>query len=100
MKVTYEYETGKFTRDFKIIRLYDPDKGQAKCKLSGLPCWVNSEMCKKCPHYGGLISYKVHLDGFYLKCDHPEQKDSENIGNVISQYYDYVKEQALIAYYD
>lgn len=101
MEFNYDYKTRKITRDFKIVRVYSPINGSAKCRLSGLPCYVDSERCRKCIHFGGNLPVTVlRIDGFYIRCDHPEQKDSENIGNVIYAYYEWIEKQAIEAYYD
>lgn len=98
MEATYNYNTGIITRDFSVVREFEPIKGYAKCRLSGLPCYINSERCRKCSHYGGIISpLEVGIDGFYIKCDHPEQKDSENIDNILSAYYNWIQKKALKA---
>ncbi|MBO5628971.1 MAG: hypothetical protein J5965_07805 [Aeriscardovia sp.] len=87
MPANYTYKTGKIERDFRIVRCGE------KCKLSGLPTWVGEGRCNKCPYKEGLLT----LNGFYIACNHPEQKDSENIGEALQIFYEKFQRQALEA---
>lgn len=80
----FDYTTGKITRDFKLVY------GEEKCKLSGLPCWVGNDRCRKCKYYGGLFLYH----GFYILCKHPEQKETEN-WSAIDALYNKFRTEAL-----
>lgn len=79
MATTYDYQTGRITRDFHFIRWYEP------CKGSGLPCYAGSLRCQKCQHYKGSINpfsihiqYGMRLQDSYVYCGHPDKQDSEN----------------------
>ena len=87
MEAKFEYETGKVTRDFKIVRFGE------RCKLSGLPAYVGNERCRKCKHYGSMLV----LDGFFAACMHPEQKDSDNILKSLNIFYEQVRSETLNA---
>ena len=98
MAVTYDYETGRMTRDFHFVRY-----GEI-CRLSGLPAYVGGNRCKHCPCNDGYVdscSFGVEhwqdFDGSYIRCKHSEAKDSENIGDLLRAYYDFIQHRALCA---
>ena len=78
----FDYSTGVITRDFKVVSTDD------KCKLSGLPCYVGSERCKKCRHFAG--TYMFH--GFWIFCKSPEQEDTKNFAVIDAIYSDFRNE--------
>ena len=97
MAMTYDYSTGKITRDWHIRR------DEEKCRLSGLPAKVGGERCKKCPYNkGGKIDWKARdlADTFFTLCSHPEATDSENTGNVLWHIYETFEDEALAHMYD
>lgn len=101
MEEKFYYQTGKIIRDFKIVREWSYETGYTKCRLSGLPCYVGGDRCRKCSHYGGLLPIdEIKIDGFYIRCDHPEQKDSDNIEMVKHAYNEWLRRKAMIAYCD
>lgn len=87
----YEYQTGKITREEKIL------KAEVKCPLAFLPCRVGSEWCMcNCPHYFG----KVYLKGTferYILCKHPDAKDTYDNRAVLDQLYEDFETRALEA---
>lgn len=85
--ITYDYTTGKTTRDFKVVSTQDG------CKLSGLPCNVGSERCQKCKYYS--IMYCSLQHGSFVFCKHPEQKDTDNCWEVLDGFYSKFKIEAL-----
>lgn len=86
MATTYEYSTGKLTRDWHFVEIGTP------CKGSGLPCIVGNERCRKsCLHFKGLFQWCV-------KCGHPDKSDTENAP--IHDFYEEFQEEALTHMYD
>lgn len=92
MALTYDYNTGKITRDFKFV------KYREKCRGSGLPCYVGNDRCLKCKYNSGSIhpwtsleTTLSSLEESYVYCHHPEAKDSP--GYMIAQRVLYDKLQ-------
>lgn len=91
MGATYNYQTGKMTRDFKFV-----EQGDA-CRLSSLPARVGSEWCRKyCNHFDGIWS-RFRGPASYVRCKHPEAKDSEGCGEAIRTFYEELEHEALCA---
>ena len=97
MASTYEYATGKITLDFHLV------ESGSKCRLSGLPAYVDNDRCRKCSHYGGVIygwSFRTAFSNNtkdYVKCKHPEAKDSEGCEAAYQSYCKRLKYEALCA---
>lgn len=91
MGATYNYQTGKITRDFHFV-----EQGDA-CRLSSLPARVGSEWCRKyCNHFDGIWSRFI-CPASYVLCKHPEAKNSEGCGEAISTFYEELERKALCA---
>ena len=103
-QATYYYDTCKIERNFKFVRFNE------KCRLSGLPCYVGTtRRCEGCPHNGGSVSSfdirdvdhrYVGDNEQYVRCLHPDAKDSEGSGNFISMWYEHFRNEAITHYYD
>lgn len=99
IQATYDYHTCKTERNFKFVRFDE------KCRLSGLPCYVGTtDRCKGCPYNGGSVSgwdmgYYSSED-VYVRCMHPDAKDSEGSGEFIYMWYGYFRNEAMKHYYD
>lgn len=94
---TYNYETGKITRDFKFRRTGE------RCKLGGLPAKVGNDFCLRCKHNCGTQmdwTARDLEDLSFTKCNHPEAKDSENTESVKYTWYERFEQEALQHYYD
>lgn len=92
MALTYDYSTGKATRDFKIVKCGE------KCWGSGLPCYVGNDRCLKCKYNTGSI-HPWGSDS-YVYCHHPDAKDSPGHMIVQSALYDNLKVEAMSALYE
>ena len=95
MACTYNYETGKVTLDFHLVAYNEI------CTLRGLKGKAGNSECNRCPFYGGSYSdmSSIDLDSF-VKCKHPDAKDSEGSWAAKSKIYDDCEIQALIHMYD
>ncbi len=90
MGATYNYQTGKMTRDFKFV------KKDNVCRLSSLPVRVGSDWCKEyCNHYRGVFGN--FSKGFCVMCQHPDAKDSDGCEEIIRLFYEKLKLEALCA---
>lgn len=94
--MTYEYDTRKITRDFKLV------EEDEICRLSGLPARVGNIRCQKCKKYGGkLYSWQYgHIaddDNTYVICKHKDQKESNGCSKALSYLYDIFEHKALCA---
>ena len=97
MAMTYDYNTGKITRDWHIRR------HDEKCRLSGLPAKVGGDRCSKCQYHKGTeFDWQARdlEDTFFTLCSHPEATDSENTDNVLRGIYDDFEDKALAHMYD
>lgn len=97
MAMTYDYNTGKITRDWHIRR------HDEKCRLSGLPAKVGGDRCSKCQYHKGTeFDWQARdlEDTFFTICSHPEATDSENTENVLWRIYDRFESKALAHMYD
>jgi len=97
MAMTYDYNTGKITRDWHIRR------HDEKCRLSGLPAKVGGDRCSKCQYHKGTeFDWQARdlEDTFFTLCSHPEATDSENTENVLRGIYDDFEDKALAHMYD
>ena len=95
--MTYDYNTGKITRDWHIRR------HDEKCRLSGLPAKVGGDRCSKCQYHKRTEfdwQAKDLEDMFFTICLHPEATDSENTANVLWRIYDRFESKALAHMYD
>lgn len=97
MAMTYDYQTRKITRNWHIRRHNE------KCRLSGLPAYVGSDRCHKCPYNKGTEFNWQAIDledTFFTRCSHPEAKDSKNTGSILNRIYDEFENEALAHMYD
>lgn len=96
MACTYNYETGKITLDFHLVKY-----GEI-CDLRGVKGKVGSYACRGCPFNKGSISDMgdpVNWDSF-VKCKHPQAQDSESSRNLKCKIYEDFRNEALSHYYD
>jgi hypothetical protein len=93
MACTYNYETGKVTLDFHLVR-YDEI-----CELRGLKGRAGVEECHRCPFYGGSYCDWAKWESF-VKCKHPDAKDSEGSWTAKSDIIEKFIEEALTHFYD
>lgn len=95
---TYNYQTRQIEIDFHFV------EWDTKCKGSGLPCKAGSERCVKCQYFAGSIhpwSFRVEhygrLEESYVKCKHPEAKDSEGCATARHLFCEALEDAALCA---
>lgn len=95
MACTYNYETGKITLDFHLIAYNEI------CTLRGLKGKAGNSECHRCPFYGGSYTdmNSIEWDSF-VKCKHPDAKDSNGSLQVKHEIYEKFKEKALSHMYD
>lgn len=98
MSTTYSYDNRQIERDFHFVEYGE------KCKGSGLPAKAGNDRCKQCKYNGGAIyptSFGFHywnwFESSYVRCKHPEAKDSEGSEMVRHAFYEYFEKQALCA---
>ena len=97
MAMTYDYQTGKITRDWHLV------KHDEICRLRDVPARVGAYGCEHCPFNKGIeIDWSAHNieDQFYTKCIHKDAKDSEGSGAIIRQIIDKFEYEAMCAFYD
>ena len=95
MACTYNYETGKVTLDFHLVR-YDEI-----CELRGLKGKAGNQECHRCPFYGGSYSDMSTIDWeSFVKCKHPDAKDSKGSWTAKSAVIEKFIEEALTHFYD
>ena len=95
MACTYNYETGKITLDFHLIAYNEI------CTLRGLKGKAGNSECHRCPFYGGSYTDMRTIDwDSWVKCKHPDAKDSENSRNAMYDIREKFIEEALTHYYD
>lgn len=94
--MTYNYDTGKITRDWVMKRMgeicrHDPDR----------PCIVGVE-CSICPHYWGerkFYSKDLEFLGRFVFCKF-HKEDDEGTKELVWKMMDEFKEEAITHYYD
>lgn len=89
MPLTYDYSTGKTTRDFKFVKFGE------KCWGSGLPCYVGNDRCIKCKYNTGSIN--PWDSDSYVYCHHPEAKDSPGYMTAQRVLYEQLQVNAMSA---
>lgn len=91
---TYNYNTGKITRDFKFV------KRGSVCRLTQLPARVGNDWCSRCKHNLGTIhSWEYRGDDDFIKCSHEKQVDAEDCFEVAWRWNERFREEALCAFY-
>ena len=95
MACTYDYSTRKVTLDFHLMKY-----GEV-CLLRGksFATRVGSVGCSMCIYNNGSETMAHYMD-YFVKCKHPEAKDSEGCGDLKSCIYDRVELMALRNMYD
>ena len=94
MGATYDYSTGKITRDFHFVR------GDTKCKGSGLPCWTGGhhDRCRQCQYYAGtLYGWTLRTDKDFVMCKHPDKEDDPESYEAQRLYNAYLENEAMKA---
>lgn len=95
MACTYNYDTGKITLDFHLVK-YDEI-----CGLRGIKGKAGNQECHRCPFYGGSYSDMSTIDwDSFVKCKHPEAKDSEGSWTAKYDICEKFREEALTHMYD
>lgn len=96
MSCTYDYETGKITIDFHLM------KWGEICDLKGIKGRIGAEGCRYCPFNGGYISDTSDPIEWrtFTKCKHENAKDSEGCDAAYYEIYDKIRQEALAHYYD
>ena len=95
MGATYDYNTRQITRDFHFVK-----EGEI-CKLAySTPARVGGWSCEHCKFYKGLdLDYDNRIEtSFFVKCGHPDSKDSKDAGNVIYRFNERLEEEAWSHY--
>ena len=94
MGATYNFQTGKITRDFKFV------KQGYRCPLSVLPARIGSYWCQEnCNHFGGTWFNFIGPESYVL-CKHPDAKDSDGCEEAIRTFYEELKRKAHCALCD
>lgn len=100
MSATYDYSTRHIKRDFHFIEV------DSICHNRITPTRVGGIGCGMCPFNKGrvnMLGIKMirHFDDpDYIKCNHPEAKDSENSGEVVWHWNQWFEDMALTHMYD
>ena len=95
MACTYNYETGKITLDFHLVAYNEI------CTLRGLKGKAGNSECHRCSFYGGSYTDMSSIDwDSFVKCKHPDAKDSNGSLHVKHEIYEKFKEEALSHMYD
>lgn len=92
MACTYDYDTGKIALDFHLVK-YDEI-----CELRGIKGRVGVDECHRCPFHGG--TYTDHQWTMFVRCKHPEAKDSEGSFDAMYDICEKFREEALTHFYD
>lgn len=98
MAATYDYNNRQITRDFHFVE-YDE-----KCRRMPLPAKAGNDWCRRCPHNAGSVhpssfgfEYWGWFEKSYVKCKHPEAKDSEDSNGAIRAFHEALEHAALCA---
>lgn len=97
-RATYDYETGKITRNFKFVRIGEP------CKLTPTSEFVGDATCNNCKYNCGqfTLSYKYWgrslVDETCCMCAHPHAKDFKGSGCFVADYNERLFYNAMCAY--
>ena len=95
MACTYDYNTRKITLDFHLVA-YDEI-----CTLRGLKGKAGNQECHRCPFYDGSYSNMRTIDwDSFVKCKHPDAKDSNGSQNVKYEICEKFELEALAHMYD
>ncbi len=90
MACTYDYNTGKITMDFHLIR------HDEICNLRGIRTRVGAFGCKNCVFNAGTHIHRNCTEWEdYVKCKHPDAKDSEGSWAAWHNICEKFKEEAL-----
>lgn len=97
--MTYNYDTGKITRDWVLKKV------EGSCKRDPDRTVLIGVMCKHCPFYGGMRTLYKNDEcatiGTFIFCKyHKEDDDVEGIREALSNIYDKFREEAITHYYD
>lgn len=92
MACTYNYETGKITLDFHLVRFNEI------CTLRGIRGKVGAPGCITCPYHKGIETSS--FTEYYVKCKHPEAQDSEGSSDIYFDICERFRKEALSHYYD
>lgn len=103
MAMTYNYDTGKITRDW-VLKIVN-----RSCKRDPDKTVMVGVMCKTCPFYGGIKNlykkdkYGITIEkvGTFIFCKyHKEDDDVEGVKDALIKMYDEFREEAITHYYD
>lgn len=95
MPCTYDYNTRKITLDFHLVAYNEI------CTLRGLKGKAGNQECNRCPFYGGSYSDMSTIDwNSFVKCKHPDAKDSNGSQNVKYEICEKFELEALAHMYD
>ena len=102
MGMTYNYDTGKISRDWVL------KKTERSCKRDPDKTVLIGIMCKSCPFYNGIRTlykddndYMCHNIGTFVLCKyHKEDDDVDGVKDALAKMYDDFREEAITHYYD
>lgn len=95
MPCTYDYNTRKITLDFHLVAYNEI------CTLRGLKGKTGNQECHRCPFYGGSYSDIDTIDLVsFVKCKHPDAKDSNGGLNAKYEIRKNFEQEALSHMYD
>jgi hypothetical protein len=95
MACTYNYETGKITLDFHLVKY-----GEI-CGLRGIKGKAGNQECHRCPLYGGSYNDMTNFDWeSFVKCKHPNAQNSESSSFAMYDICEKFREEALKHFYD
>ena len=99
--LTYNYETGKITRDFHLKKV------EGSCRRDPDRTVNIGIMCRLCPFYGGDLDWRGNPFKYIGSDDHKRLvkcryhvKDDEGLEDVVHDIYTKLEEAAITHYYD
>lgn len=87
MAIIYDYNSGKITRDFHYVKIFDA------CRRTQLPCRAGSDWCRRCQYYKTRLS-SIDFPTFIL-CNHPDATDSPGYETAHQYFCEKFEQQAL-----
>ena len=101
--MTYNYDTGKITRDWVLKKI------EGNCKCDPNRTVLIGVMCKTCPHFLKMETfyhpsreaYQLGTDkiGTFVFCKY-HKKDDEGTDDILHRMYEKFRDEAITHFYD
>jgi hypothetical protein len=101
--MTYNYETGKITRDWVLKKI------EGSCKCDPNRTVLIGVMCKTCPHFLKMETFynssrEEYITGTgkigtFVFCKY-HKKDDEGTSDILHRMYEKFREEAITHFYD